>query len=137
MLRHHPHVITYNNCFLTPNFLVIVGECANIGTLRNFLKRFARASTPPQFQQSYDLSASAVGIPAAPARFLFQQLVILLDYCRRINVSISGSLNPDNVVVCWNGSAPIVKIAATGQSGALSPVRSLSSVPCSVMRQSL
>lgn len=97
-----------------------------MGTLRSFLKRFTRANKRTLAHQQHGAVGTAPGVPASAARFLFQQLVMVVDYCHRINESISGALTPDNVVICWNGSAPQVKIAATGKSGILTPVRTTS-----------
>jgi serine/threonine-protein kinase SRK2 len=52
------------------------------------------------------------GLPEAAARFIFQQLILVLDYChdKEINMFIRD-VKPSNLLLVWNSNGmPLVKL---------------------------
>lgn len=91
---HHPHVVQPKSLIRTPDFLCIVTELANGGDLFRMVRR-----------------GGDHGLPAPAARFLFQQLILALEFCHEMGIYIR-SINPSNLLIFWNDKGmPILKIS--------------------------
>lgn len=60
--------------FLTPGYLAVATEYADGGSLADFQRRIEHAS----------------GMTEVPARALFQQMAVALDFCHRRGVTLGG-----------------------------------------------
>lgn len=67
-LLRHPHVVQFREVFLTPEYVCIVMEYANGGSL-------------------FDLVRTQKRLKETQARWFFQQLILALDYCHRRGVA--------------------------------------------------
>jgi serine/threonine-protein kinase SRK2 len=76
----HPFVITLYGVFLTRDYVCIVMELADHGDVFTLMRRKTSSS-------SSSSSASSLGIGEEGARYLFQQLIIGLDYVHRSGVA--------------------------------------------------
>eukprot|EP00892_Ulva_mutabilis_P003116 jgi/Ulvmu1/12805/UM097_0034.1 len=91
---HHPHIVQPKSLIRTADFLCVVVEYANGGDLYRMVRR-----------------GGAKGLPAPAARFLFQQLVLALDFCHRHGIFLRD-INPSNLLIFWNEKGmPILKIS--------------------------
>lgn len=70
----HPNIIQFQEVFLTPEYLCIVSEYAPGGDLVDFIERHNTA---------HDRA-----LTESEARWLFQQLVIGVDFCHQVMVLI-------------------------------------------------
>jgi serine/threonine-protein kinase SRK2 len=64
----HPHVIRFKAVYTHQHYVCIIMEYANGGNLRSYLERIGR-------------------MVENQARFIFQQLVIAVDYCHQKGVT--------------------------------------------------
>eukprot|EP00892_Ulva_mutabilis_P006184 jgi/Ulvmu1/3938/UM018_0161.1 len=91
---HHPHIVQPKSLIRTPSFLCIALEYANGGDVFRLARR-----------------AGANGLPIPAARFIFQQLVLTLQFAHDFEIFLCH-INPSNVLVFWNDRGmPILKIA--------------------------
>ena len=91
---HHPHIVQPKSLIRTPDFLCIVTEYANGGDLFRMVRR-----------------GGAHGLPVPAARFLFQQLILALEFCHSVDIYIRN-INPSNLLIFWNDKGmPILKIS--------------------------
>jgi serine/threonine-protein kinase SRK2 len=75
----HPHVIKFQEAFNTTEHLCIVMEHADAGSLASYVKARGR-------------------LKEAAARWLFQQLIIALDYCHRCGV-FNNNIRLENMLL--------------------------------------
>lgn len=96
----HPLIINLKEVFLTPHHLGIAMEYAAGGDLHKYLLR--------QGPNGH--------LPEEEARWLFQQLVVGLDYCHRRGVA-NRDLKLENLLLDHDGSSrPLLKICDFGYS---------------------
>lgn len=95
VLNHH-HVIRFIKLILTPTALGIVMEFATGGNLREYVRRRG-------------------GLGRTLTRFLFQQLVLGIDYCHRMKV-VNRDISLQNTLVTGNMEWPLLKICDFGFS---------------------
>lgn len=95
-LLRHPHVIEFYKLFSIPNYLGIVMEFADGCSLFDMVKRFKRLNE-------------------SMARWIFQQLIIAVDYCHRKGVS-SRDIKCENILLNNGSHFPIVKLCDFGYS---------------------
>eukprot|EP00891_Asterochloris_glomerata_P003766 jgi/Astpho2/3766/fgenesh1_pg.00060_%23_64_t len=98
---NHPVIANLKEVFLTPHHLAIVMECANGGTMRDYLLK----------QPNHRL-------PEVLGRWIFQQLIIGLDYCHTRGVA-NRDLKLENLLVVkreGEGARPLLKICDFGFS---------------------
>lgn len=95
MLRH-PHVIEFRKLFAVPNYLGIVMEYANGCSLFDLVKKFKRLN-------------------ANMTRWIFQQVIIAVDYCHRKGVS-SRDIKCENILLDSGSQFPIAKLCDFGYS---------------------
>lgn len=52
------------------------------------------------------------GLPEAAARFIFQQLILVLDYCHHEDIQMYiRDVKPSNLLLVWNSNGmPLVKL---------------------------
>jgi len=78
----------------TKDFLCVGVEYANGGDLYRMVRR-----------------GGPKGLPVPAARFLFQQLILALDFCHGQGIFLRN-INPSNLLVFWNDKGmPILKIS--------------------------
>lgn len=91
----HPHIVQPRALIGTPPCIFIVTEHANGGDLYSFVARAHGGS----------------GLPAPVARFLFQQIMLALDFCVGQSIVVRD-LDPRTLLVFWNSMGmPIVKLS--------------------------
>ena len=91
----HPHIVTVNDALVTTNFFCLITEAVHGGTLA-----------------SYVLGKGS--LPERAAKFLFQQLCMVLAFCHERGVAV-GHLTPDRIVIDWApGKLPVLKLADCG-----------------------
>lgn len=73
MCLQHPHILQLLEVFLTDEFLAISTQYAAGGDLAEFVA--ARCQRD-----------SVTALPEAQARYLFQQLIIAVDFCHQVSV---------------------------------------------------
>ena len=95
-LLHHPHVIELHELFAVPGYLAIVMEYADGRSLFELVKRCRRLN-------------------CNMARWIFQQLIIAVDYCHRKGVS-SRDIKCENILLNHGCNTPIVKLCDFGYS---------------------
>lgn len=95
-LLHHPHVIEFKKLLAVPGYLSIVMEYADGCSLFELVK------------QSKKLTPKI-------ARWIFQQLIIAVDYCHRKGVS-SRDIKCENILLHASGQLPLVKLCDFGYS---------------------
>lgn len=95
-LLHHPHVIEFKKLFAVPGYLAIVMEYADGCSLFELVKKSKRLG--PNM-----------------ARWIFQQLIIAVDYCHRKGVS-SRDIKCENILLNAGGQYPLVKLCDFGYS---------------------
>ena len=93
-LLHH-HVVQFKGVFLTQHHLAIIMEYAPGGDLMGYIREHR-------------------GVPEALARWFFQQLIIGLDYCHRMNVA-NRDIKLENTLLD-DSPWPLVKICDFGYS---------------------
>ncbi len=67
-MLYHPHVIQFKDVFLTSQYICIVMEYAECGTMFKYVQQYGR-------------------LKEAVARWFFQQLVLGVDYCHARGVA--------------------------------------------------
>lgn len=102
-LSRHPHVIHFREVFLTDRHVAIVLEYANRGSVHQYVK----------------LQKPERRLNEAAARWIFQQLIIAVDFCHRKGV-VNRDIKLENVLLheAPGTSVPFVKIADFGFSKA-------------------
>ena len=75
----HPHILQLLEVFLTDEFLAISTQYAAGGDLAEFVA--ARCQRD-----------SVTALPEAQARYLFQQLIIAVDFCHQVGVLIASGV---------------------------------------------
>ncbi|GIL58543.1 hypothetical protein Vafri_13489 [Volvox africanus] len=95
-LCKHPHIVEFHEVFLTPSYLAVVMEYVNGTNLQHYLE------------------GAGGKLPEDVARFIFQQLVIAVDFCHK-----KGKVNRDiklaNILL-QEGHLPLVKLCDFGFS---------------------
>jgi len=98
----HPHITRFHQVFLSPHHINLVLEYVPDGTLLEHVQR-QRA------------------LPEAQARWLFQQLVLAVDYCHQIGIS-NRDIKLDNILldksIRGRPTWPIMKICDFGYARA-------------------
>jgi serine/threonine protein kinase len=123
----HPHIVTVNDAMATRNFFCLVTEPVHGGTLASYVH-------------------GKGSLPEKAARFLFQQLVMVIAFCHSRGVYVTH-LTPDRIVIDWApGKLPVLKLAdcgfATGRqvwapcACAASPRKRVRNEPASLIRRS-
>ncbi|CAL5229102.1 g12364 [Coccomyxa viridis] len=94
----HPHIVRFYECFLTDKHLAIVMEYAAGGSL-------------------YSHVTANLGLGEDTSRFLFQQLILALDYCHKMNIS-NRDIKLENTLLesVESGRNPLIKICDFGYS---------------------
>eukprot|EP00892_Ulva_mutabilis_P010117 jgi/Ulvmu1/7478/UM037_0021.1 len=94
----HPHIVQLQEVFLTDQFLGIAMEYANGG-------------------DTFDYVVQQKGIHEPQARWLFQQLIIAIDYCHRKGI-VNRDLKLENTLLHWHPgrSWPTLKLCDFGYS---------------------
>eukprot|EP00210_Caulerpa_lentillifera_P003079 g2941.t1 len=92
----HPHVIRFKQALEVEGQLAIVMEYANGSTLRQEVKTQKRLQEPL-------------------ARWIFQQLILAVDYCHRKGIA-SRDIKCDNILLVQGQKLPIVKLSDFGYS---------------------
>jgi serine/threonine-protein kinase SRK2 len=120
-LLEHPHVVQFHAVFATEHHICILMEIAIGFNLRTYLE------------------LPAVGrLDEVQARYIFQQLVIAVDYCHQKHIS-NRDLKLENTLLHWeqgiaSGLRPVVKVSQHGlrpQHGdALGLIRTLQTQHC-------
>lgn len=95
-LLRHPHVIEFRKLFAVPHFLAIVMEYADGCSLFELVKKFKRLN-------------------ANITRWIFQQLIVAVDYCHRKGVS-SRDIKCENILLDSGNHFPIAKLCDFGYS---------------------
>ena len=95
-LLRHPHVIEFRKLFAVPNYLGIVMEYADGCSLFELVKKCKRLN---------------VNV----TRWIFQQLIIAVDYCHRKGVS-SRDIKCENILLNSGSHYPIAKLCDFGYS---------------------
>jgi hypothetical protein len=92
----HPHVLTISDAITTPRFLCLVTDQVHGETLASYVH-------------------SRGHLPEKAAKFLFQQLCMVLSFCH-LRSTYLPHLTPDNVVVDWvpGKKLPVLKLADCG-----------------------
>lgn len=91
----HPHIVQPRALIGAPPYVFVVTEHANGGDLFSLVGR----------------APGTRGLPAPAARYVFQQLMLALDFCRRQGVVIRN-LDPRTLLLFWNNKGmPIVKLS--------------------------
>lgn len=91
----HPHITTISDAIATPSFLCLVSEHVEGGTLASYVTQRGQLSEKV-------------------AKFLFQQLCMVLSFCHHRGVALQH-LTPDTVIVDWcPGKLPVLKLADCG-----------------------
>lgn len=91
----HPHIITIKDAFTTPSFLCLMTEQVHGSTLASYVRQGSC-------------------LPEKAAKFLFQQLCMVLSYCHSQGVYVQN-LTPEQVVIDWHpGELPVLKLADCG-----------------------
>jgi serine/threonine-protein kinase SRK2 len=85
--------VQFRSLIPTGNYLCLVMEYANAGDLFKFAKQ-------------------TKGLPEPAARFIFQQVILTLDYCHDPSISMFiRDVKPSNLLLVWNSSGmPLVKL---------------------------
>ncbi|GLI61186.1 hypothetical protein VaNZ11_003478, partial [Volvox africanus] len=95
-LCKHPHIVEFHEVFLTPSYLAVVMEYVNGTNLQHYLE------------------GAGGKLPEDVARFIFQQLVMAVDFCHK-----KGKVNRDiklaNILL-QEGHLPLVKLCDFGFS---------------------
>eukprot|EP00201_Polytomella_parva_P006872 CAMPEP_0175075364 /NCGR_PEP_ID=MMETSP0052_2-20121109/21954_1 /TAXON_ID=51329 ORGANISM="Polytomella parva, Strain SAG 63-3" /NCGR_SAMPLE_ID=MMETSP0052_2 /ASSEMBLY_ACC=CAM_ASM_000194 /LENGTH=356 /DNA_ID=CAMNT_0016344031 /DNA_START=37 /DNA_END=1108 /DNA_ORIENTATION=- len=99
----HPHVVEFKETFLTDEYLCIVMEFANRGTLFDFIKNAEELQS----------------LREATARWFFQQLIVALDYCHKKGV-VNRDVKLENTLLheIEELPLPLLKICDFGYSKA-------------------
>lgn len=94
----HPHIVQLQEVFLTDQYLGIAMEYANGG-------------------DTFDYVVQQKGIHEPQARWLFQQLIIAIDYCHRKGI-VNRDLKLENTLLHWHPgrSWPTLKLCDFGYS---------------------
>lgn len=92
----HPHVIRFKQALAVEGLLAIVMEYANGSNLRQKVKTDRR-------------------LPEPLARWIFQQLILAVDYCHRKGIA-SRDIKCDNILLIQGQRLPIVKLSDFGYS---------------------
>jgi serine/threonine-protein kinase SRK2 len=100
MCALHPHIVQLKEVFLTPHHLAIAMEYAAGGDLSEYVQ----ANKLP-----------GMGILESDARWLFQQLLIAVDYCHRLGIA-NRDIKLDNVLLDGSLPLPIIKMCDFGYS---------------------
>ncbi|PSC67166.1 sulfur stress regulator [Micractinium conductrix] len=96
----HAHVVRFKECFAAPPYLCIAMELVAGGDL-------------------LELVNEARGLPEDEARYLFQQLILAVDYCHRLGI-MSRDIKPENtLLVRVPGKPPMVKLCDFGYAKSL------------------
>lgn len=95
-ILRHPHVIQFKRVLEVGGHLAIVMEYADGSSLFQVVKKSRRLSEPL-------------------ARWIFQQLILAVDYCHRKGVA-SRDIKCENVLLLKSGMLPIVKLSDFGYS---------------------
>mmetsp|Transcript_33756 Transcript_33756/g.85431 ORF Transcript_33756/g.85431 Transcript_33756/m.85431 type:complete len:539 (-) Transcript_33756:1450-3066(-) len=97
-LRKHPHIVEFLEVFLTPRYLGVVMEYVNGTNLQQYLE------------------ANGGRLDEDVARFIFQQLMIAVDFCHK-NGKVNRDIKLANVLLQLNGNQlPLVKLCDFGFS---------------------
>eukprot|EP00210_Caulerpa_lentillifera_P000092 g88.t1 len=95
-LDHH-HVMKLKDVIPCPPYLGMVMEYAKLGNLADYIRKRG-------------------GLTDAAARFFFQQIVLAVDYCHKMNV-VNRDIKLENVLVTGNNEEwPLLKICDFGFS---------------------
>ena len=86
----HPHIVRFQEVFLTPRYLAIVMEYASGGDMFEYVLAHrehvavasACTSAPPRQQQTV-----ARGLPEPVARAFFQELVVAMQFCHELGIA--------------------------------------------------
>lgn len=102
----HPHVLQYRGTIVTQNYFCVVMEYANLRTLSSVVYRNK-------------------GFSEAQARFVFQKIVLTLDYCQHPEINMTlQNFDPSSVLMQLpagrSSSIPVVKL--TGFTCASAPL---------------
>lgn len=90
----HPHVIQFKEAFLTPYHLGVVLEYADGGDMFRYVAKRKR-------------------LTENCARWIFQQLLLAVDYCHRLGVA-NRDIKLENVLVSGHPDRPFVKLCDLG-----------------------
>lgn len=96
----HPHIIQLKEVFLTPHHLAIAMEYAAGGDLSDVVQR---------------CRLPGMGISEDDSRWLFQQLIIAVDYCHKLGIA-NRDIKLDNVLLDGCTALPIIKLCDFGYS---------------------
>lgn len=97
----HPNIIQLQEVFLMDSHLCIVMELASGGDLVDRLGSMARSG--------------AEGMPEDTVRWLFQQLLVAVDYCHCLKI-VNRDIKLDNMMVDGNWPRPVLKLCDFGFS---------------------
>eukprot|EP00210_Caulerpa_lentillifera_P003309 g3160.t1 len=86
----HPHIVDFEDCFLTDKHLCLVTEYASVGNLMNFINRRKR-------------------VEVNLARWFFQQLIIAVDYCHKMGVAVRN-IRLDTILLDADSTWPVLKL---------------------------
>lgn len=100
MCALHPHIVQLKEVFLTPNHLAISMEYAAGGDLSEYV-------------QAHRLHG--MGILESDARWVFQQLLVAVDYCHRLGIA-NRDIKLDNILLDGSLPLPIIKMCDFGYS---------------------
>ena len=100
-ILRHPHVIGFHRVLEVGGHLAIVMEYADGSSLFRLVKMNRRLSEPL-------------------ARWIFQQLILAVDYCHRKGIA-SRDIKCENVLLIRGHRLPIVKLSDFGYSKSTSP----------------
>lgn len=94
----HPHIVQLQEVFLTQHYLGIAMEYANGG-------------------DTFDYVVKCRGIREPEARWLFQQLIIAVDYCHKREI-VNRDLKLENTLLHWHTGRewPTIKLCDFGYS---------------------
>ncbi|GLC42118.1 hypothetical protein PLESTM_001293300 [Pleodorina starrii] len=91
-LAKHPHIVGLLDCFLTPRYLAIVMEYVDGENLQVFVEKAGGC------------------IIESLARFLFQQLIIAMDFCQRRG-KVNRNIRPSSLLLQLSDSAlPLLRL---------------------------
>ncbi|DBA88727.1 hypothetical protein WJX77_011390 [Trebouxia sp. C0004] len=97
----HPNIIQLHEVFLTPEHLGIVSEYAPGGDLVNYIERHNMA---------YDHA-----LLESEARWLFQQLIVAIDYCHQMGIA-NRDIKLENTLLMDTSERPVLKLCDFGYS---------------------
>eukprot|EP00210_Caulerpa_lentillifera_P003308 g3159.t1 len=86
----HPHIVDFEDCFLTEKHLCLVTEYASVGNLMNFINKRKR-------------------VEVNLARWFFQQLIIAVDYCHKMGVAVRN-IRLDTILLDADSTWPVLKL---------------------------